>query len=116
MTRKRIPTVAFITPARELPAVIIIKLIDFNRSIVITNPITLASLAENIMEYLDDNLRPGFRGVTGSNKAPAWTGLSDRAWNGMWDEDLWKLLKSRGEKRSLAPIVDVVVLWRFNAA
>lgn len=114
--RKRKLSATFAPKSDELPAIIIIRLLGFGRCIVITNPVTLASLGQIILESIDDDMRPGFRGLTGSKKPPAWTGLSDKAWGGMWDEDLWKLLKSRGEIEPFAPLVDVEVLWWFEAA
>lgn len=107
---------SFTPKARELAAVININLIDFDRVVVITNPVTLSFLTENITEYMDDDMRRWFKGITGSKKPPAWTGLSKEAWNGVWDEELWVLIKSRGEREFLAPMVNIEVVWGFDAA
>ncbi|KAL0636964.1 hypothetical protein Q9L58_004067 [Maublancomyces gigas] len=116
MTGKRKRSASFASNAREHPTVMKIRLIDFNSSIDIKNPITFATLTNHIMENIDDYMRLRFRGLTGSKKPPAWTEFSDNAWNSMWDEDVWKSLKSRGEKESFIPTVDVEILWGFGTA
>lgn len=116
MTGKRKRSASFANNAREHPTVMKIRLIDFNCSIDIKNPITFAMLTNHIMEKIDDYMRLRFRGLTGSKKPPAWTKFSDNAWNSMWDEDVWKSLKSRGEKESFVPTVDVEILWGFGTA
>lgn len=116
ITGKRKRSVSFASNARENPTVMKIRLTDFNRSIVIKNPITLATLTGHILQNVDDYMRLRFRGLTGSKKPPAWTKFSDIAWNSMWDEDMWKLLKSRGERETFAPTVEVEVLWGFGPA
>lgn len=93
-----------------------IRLIDFDRFVVITNLITLEFITANIREYMDQGMRPRFKGLTGSKRAPAWTGLSNEAWNAVWNEELWEVMKRRGSREFLIETLDVEAVWEFDEA
>lgn len=100
--------------SRDLDTDFNIRLIDFDRFVVVTKPITLEFIIANTREYMDQGMRRGFKGLTGSKRPPSWTGLSDEAWNAVWDEDLWEMMKGRGSREFLIPTLDVEAVWEFG--
>lgn len=88
-----------------------LRLRDTNHVVLVPAYQTLASTIARFMESVDPLLAICCAGIMGAGKPPEWIAMTSAQWAGMWDDEVWAVVKSWGGRQRGKVEVEVEAVW-----
>lgn len=103
------------TPIDAAPLIVLrLRIADTGAVVPVCGVDTLAGVLETVKTAVSAEVRDAAVGLEGAGEQKEWVKMRE-GWSAVWDEDRWAVLKRRAGRCVRVPLVDVGIVWAFEA-